>query len=595
MMVLTLDLPATERYVRAMLRRARNLERLSTIPVVGSLCAALDEESPVAMVRALTESSFGVGRVDRELYELVRACDLDGTATQEGLSRQYGLSRRQFFRRRAIAVRAIAHRARELLRGVEIGVQPTSSADALVTHALSETEPASVLRLYPVLDVETKARHTAALFRARLDSGEHIALASALDAPREHRAVALALAAQSQTIAGDENGCAATLSELRTMLREPSENDGNEVRFELEFLNFSRARIRGYVHGMRSAAERMRRLAAPRSRFSTRAERAAVETELCEGRLEDARRDTQALESIALQSNDLRSVAWCRLFDALIALRTGAVEEAQALVLLADVALSHVHPDAAIARGIAGEISLRTGHPWSAEDLLATRPRLSWDRTVLLVWLARHLLQENDIARTQALAEEALTIASAQEYNAVAGLAATTLGAAFDARGAAATAQRWYRHALALSAANANVLDAIRMFAIPGLPQRAFGPFEDIGAVANALAERIDIGYPLEVGGVPGSDPSLCAYFEAVLRFARGDGLSIVMSATAAFKNAAPRRFAQFVRNAPDITSVVLLGSTMLLPQNERSDFARQVRVALQLSGITDASMPIAR
>ena len=594
-MVLTLDLPATERYVRAMLRRARNLERLSTLPVVAPLCTALDEENPIAMVRMLAESSFGSNPGDRQLYELVRACDLDATMTQDGLSRQYGLSRRQFFRRRAVAVRAIAHRVRELLRGVEIGAQPASSADVLVTSALSDTEPASVLRLYPVLDGETKARHTAALFRARLDSGEYIALASALDAPREHRAVALALAAQSQTIAGDENESAATLSELRTLLRDPADTDDNEVRFELEFLNFLRARIRGYVHGMRSAAERMRQLAVPRSRFSTRAERALVETQLCEGRTDDARKDAQALELVALQSSDLRSVAWCRLFDALIGLRTGAFDDAETSALLADVALAHVHPDASIARSVTGEISLRTHHAWSPQDILSSRPRFSWDRTVLLVWLARHLLEEHDVNRAEALAEEALTIASIHEYNAVAGLAAATLGAVLDARGATDAAQRWYRHALSVSAANANVLDAMHMFAIPGLTQRAFGPFEDIAAVANALAERIDIGYPLEVGGIPGSDPALCAYLEALLRFARGDGLSILMAATGAFRQSAPRRFAQFVHNAADMTSVILLGSTMLLPETERSDFAHQLRVALQLSGIAEPSMPIAR
>jgi hypothetical protein len=593
-MVLTLDLPTTERYVRAMLRRARNLERLSNLPVVAPLCSALDEENPIAMVRLLAESSFGPNPGDRQLYDLVRACDLDATMTQEGLSIQYGLSRRQFFRRRAVAVRAISHRVRELLRGVDLSAQPPRGADALVASVLSETEPSSILRLYPVLDVQTKQRHTSALFRARLDAGEYIPLASALDAPREHRAVALALAAQSQTMAGEDTESAATLSELRTMLYDPGDDD-NEVRFELEVLNFLRARIRGYVHGMRSAAERMRRLAPPRTRLSTRAERAMVETELSEGRGEDARRDAQALETIALQSSDLRSVAWCRMFDALLGLRSGSVEDAETAALLADVALSHVHPDASIARSVTGEISLRTHHPWSASDIVASRPRFAWDRTLVLVWVARHLLEERDFARAEAIAEEALTIASVREYNSVAGLAAATLGAGLDARGATDAAQRWYRHALSVSAANGNVLDAMHMFAIPGLPQREFGPFEDVRMVATALAERIDIAYPLEVGGIPGSDPALCAYLEALLRFARGDGLSVLMAATAAFKQSAPPRFAQFVRNAAEITSIVLLGSTMVLVESERTEFAHQLRVALQLSGVAEPSMPIAR
>ncbi len=594
MMVLALDLSTTERYVRAMLRRARNLERLSTLPVVAPLCAALDEENAIAMVRMLAESSFGSNTGDRHLYDLVRACDLDATMTQDGLSKQYGLSRRQFFRRRALAVRAIAHRVRELLRGIDISAEPARGADVLVENALSETEPESILRIYPVLDTHTKQRHTAALFHARLDSGEYIPLASALDAPREHRSVALALAAQSQTIAGEENEASATLSELRTMLRDPSD-DGSEVRFELEFLNFLRARIRGHVHGMRGAAEQMRRLAPPRSRFATRAERAIVETELSEGRTEDARRDTQALESVALQNSDLRSVAWCRMFDALVGLRLGAIEDAQMSALLADVALAHVHPDASIARSLTGEISLRTHHTWSAQDIMGTRPRFAWDRTLILVWVARHFLEEHDLERAEAIAEEALTIASVREYNAVAGLAAATLGATLDARGASDAAQRWYRHALSVCAANGNVLDAMHMFAIPSLPQREFGPFENIDMVAAALAERIDIGYPLEVGGVPGSDPALRAFLEALLRFARGEGMSILMAATAAFKQSAPRRFAQFVRSAADITAVVLLGSTMVLPENERTEFAHQLRAALQLSGIAEPSMPLAR
>ncbi len=592
---MVLDLATTERFVRAMLRRARNLERLSSLPVVAPLCSAVDEENPISMVRVLVESSFGQSSGERELYELVRACDLDATMTQEGLSKQYGLSRRQFFRRRAVAIRAIAHRVRELLRGVDISSPPARGADVLLTSALSETEPTAVLRLYPVLDHQSKQRHTPSLFRARLDSGEYIPLASALDAPREHRAVALALAAQSQTIAGEENESAATLSELRTMLREPSEDDGSDVRFELEFLNFLRSRIRGYVHGMRSAAERMRRLAVPRSRSATRAERAMVETQLCEGRIEDARRDCEALESIALQSSDLRSVAWCRMFNALLGLRAGALEEAETSALLADVALSHVYPDASIARSVTAEISLRTHHPWSAQDILSARPRFSWDRTLILVWLARHLLEENDVARAESIAEEALTIASVREYNAVAGLAAATLGAALDARSATDAAQRWYRHALSVSAANGNVLDAMHMFLIPGLAKRSFGPFDDVRTVASALAERIDIGYPLEVGGVPGSDPALCAFLEALLRFSRGESLSILIAATAAFKQSAPRRFAQFTRNAAEITSIVLIGSTMLLPESERTEFAHQLRVALQLSGIEEPSMPVAR
>jgi hypothetical protein len=591
MNVAMLDLHTTERSVRAMLRRARNFDRLTSLTLVRPLCCALHEENPVAMLRKLVDLSFGASAVERRLFEMIRLCDLDATTTQEALACELGVSRRQFFRMRAQAVRAVAQRVRAVLRSVVLrGNRSIDETDVLLAGALAETEPAAALRLYATLDAQAQQRYLIPYYHARVDTGHAIARGEARDAAPEARATALALAARSQALCGYHAEAADIIAELYPMLRAETDLD---ARFEYESLNFFYARAHGHVHLMRSSSERMRDLALFPNYGRTL--RASIETALAEADVERARGDIAALERFAFERNDVRGIAWSRLYDAVFSVHYGTFQSAEGSARIADAALSAVVPDGAVAHALLGEIALGAGKSWYAGDSVRSRPDGAWDRVLLLVWSARHLIEQGAAQAALAAASEALAIAIHQEYVPLAAMSASSAGAALDALGRVDEAQHLYAQSLFLFAPSVNVVDAARLFCMPSLRQRELGPFDSIAPVACALARRLDIAHPLEIGGAPGGDLSLQVYLETLLRFARGASVNSLMVAAQTYRQVKPHHFAHLSRHAASVARCLTVGSAFLLPKHERATYANQLRIALELSGITPAPSPLKR
>ena len=102
--------------MRSALRRAKNPRALASMPIMGIICDAMQIADPVAALECVVRTVF-----DDEDESVVRlrdailSADFRRTVTNAELAAGLGVSRRQFQRRRAEAIGAIAQYARGLL------------------------------------------------------------------------------------------------------------------------------------------------------------------------------------------------------------------------------------------------------------------------------------------------------------------------------------------------------------------------------------------------------------------------------------------------------------------------------------------------
>lgn len=105
-----------ERYVLALLHRARKPEALAATPLMEAICLATGIAQPVAALEHVVRRALaGEDRTATTRRDAVVEVDFHGVLTNRELAAQKGISRRHFQRRRAKAVAAIAQYATGLL------------------------------------------------------------------------------------------------------------------------------------------------------------------------------------------------------------------------------------------------------------------------------------------------------------------------------------------------------------------------------------------------------------------------------------------------------------------------------------------------
>jgi hypothetical protein len=207
------------------------------------------------------------------------------------------------------------------------------------------------------------------------------------------------------------------------------------MRFELEWLAFLRARQRGDARQMDRIARSLRRLAANRAAWLLRALLALAEARIRCGMLHEAVAMLDEADRRGLRNFAVTELACSSALRSEIFLQQGDDAAAERLASGAYVVLRKRHFAAWRCQTTVARARLRLGRAWSCPDDLAELSETAWDRVALSIEHSRHRLAEGDAREARSEAREALAIAAARGYDALAARAAATLAATYE-RGA---------------------------------------------------------------------------------------------------------------------------------------------------------------
>lgn len=566
-----MDQHRLEREIRAMLRRARRPEDLEEIPLVRDLCSALGISNASLMLRELVEAAFSDVPAEIKLRTLVFDCDLNGTTTQEGAARSLNVSRRQFHRMRTQAVRIIAKQVRRILVDTTEDL-PRDEIEQLA-RSLAASRPDAASKIFSLATSSGVGTRLQEL-RARLDAGECLDERTAASFPLATRATALALVAQSRFLRGESAASIdPVLREIEKLTSQSGRGYDELTRFELEYLNFLRARSRSDGIAMRSSARSLERLAGERKPLQRRAITASAEAALRCGETEEARRLGVLLQGHSSTAQDVRYLANASLLNAQIHFIEGDYLKAEVGARASRLALAQHFPDALRAEILVGRIAIASDAAWEPSDLLAHGTGEPLEHLGLANVYARYLLRHHEIDRARDLARTTHERANSYGYRGVAVYALVTLGAIEDAIGNQVPSQRHYERALIELADVFDALACSDLFAIPGLPERNFGPFPSVDATIEPLLERMRRVIPDLLFATTTID-AWRGFFRALL----DDGLAHELESIAA--DPSIRR--TVIRHGASIADALTFFATPVLPRRRRAAFVARVRETLR-------------
>lgn len=484
-----------ERHVRTMLRRARTNERLAELEIVGELCIGLGTTNASAMLRELVEAAFGDTPQEQKLRKVIFDCDIDGVMTQEGAARSLGISNRQFYRLRSQAMRAIAQTIARILYDTT-DESATSDELEVLARSLAASRPGAasqIFSLLPSASVSTRLR----AMRAQIDAGIPIGEDDVRRLPESSRPTALVLLAQSRMLRGEDPSLIQSIvQDVGELASRPGSGYDDSTRFELELLNFLRAKSHNDAIAMRSSARNLTRLAGERRSLLTRASAASTEALMRCGDFAEARRQTMLLQAQAGTAHNVKYLGVATLMNAQMLFVEGAHERALTAARAARVALAPYGPFALRAEVLLGRIAVANGAAWAPQETAAGFGAESWERCAFSLVCARHLLAGGAIDDAFFTTNDALEHARTNEYRGLHAHALVTLGAIEDARGNELAAQSLYRAGIVEHSGVFDILAAYDFFAMPTLKQRAFGPLENIEPVINGLMLRLQRSIP---------------------------------------------------------------------------------------------------
>jgi hypothetical protein len=477
-----------ERLVRIMLHFARSSERLAGLPLARELCTILGMSNAATMLRSVAQSSFGDAAVDRKLYKLVLDCDLDGTLTQLGAAKELSVSRRQFHRLRTHAVAAIATRIEWILDASNVDA---NDALGVLAQSVAAVNPSAAGAIYSTRALGIPPGARLMELRARTDAGELLTIDGLTSIDESEHAAALSLVAQSQFLHGATPAeIELVVGEAHRRLKQGRGSFDEIAQFELEFLNFLISRARNDVGSMRASAARLSHAGASRRTLRARALAVTAETALRMGDTEAARALIADLRKEAIHSRDPRTLAIANLLTAQEYALAGDYAGADEIAHAAALALERHRPEGVWATVLLARIRTMTGRAWEPGRLQHELAPESVDHIALTVALARYLLASGDAPAACALADSASQAAQHAGFTGLTAMGLVVLGAARDACGEHDEAQRCYAAGLREFASIFDRVAAAELFAIPRLPQRAFGPFARTEPVVDALVAR---------------------------------------------------------------------------------------------------------
>jgi tetratricopeptide (TPR) repeat protein len=477
-----------ERLVRIMLHFARSSDRLAALPLARELCTILGMSNASTMLRSVVQSAFGDAPADRKLYKLVLDCDLDGALTQSGAAKELHVSRRQFHRLRTHAVAAVASRIEWILDANNV---EANDALGVLAQSVAAVNPSAAGAIYSIRGPASAPGAKLLELRARTDAGELLTKDGLAAIDENEHAAALSFIAQSQFLHGARVADVELLvADAHRSLQQGHGSFDEIAQFELEFLNFLIARARSDVGAMRTTATRLSHAGASRRTLRGRALAVSAETALRMGDGEAARALNADLRREAVHSRDPRTLAIANLLTAQEYALAGDYAGADEIAHAAALALEQHRPEGVWAVTLLARIRTMNGRAWDVGPLLHELPRESADHIALTIALARYLLASGDVEASRERADWACNAAQSVDFSGLTASALVVLGAAKDACGDDDEAQRCYAAALLQFASIFDHVVAAELFAIPRLPQRAFGPFARVEPVVDALVLR---------------------------------------------------------------------------------------------------------
>lgn len=423
--------------VRRLLRRASNPFLLASCPLAQALCETTGIPNAQAALQYAIDGAFQEGAREARLRQMLLSSLNDGTPASDPteLTR---VSKRHFQRRRAKAVSILALHVRRLIGGPHLAAVDdanAAAADPLETIAelVSSFEPAMASQIFRLGGPHSAASANMLALRDRVDVGADLDGVAGELGDISLPLVAI-LNAQARLISGRHADGAEQLWPLFDRSRQDSTGT-LEMRFELEWLAFLRARQRGDARQMDRIARSLRRLAANRAAWLLRALLALAEARIRCGMLHEAVAMLDEADRRGLRNFAVTELACSSALRSEIFLQQGDDAAAERLASGAYVVLRKRHFAAWRCQTTVARARLRLGRAWSCPDDLAELSETAWDRVALSIEHSRHRLAEGDAREARSEAREALAIAAARGYDALAARAAATLAATYE-RGA---------------------------------------------------------------------------------------------------------------------------------------------------------------
>ncbi|MGA8099201.1 MAG: hypothetical protein WB810_11135, partial [Candidatus Cybelea sp.] len=313
-----------EAEVRRILRRANDPLRLAGFPLAQRLCAATGISSPQEALGHVIDSAFKGIWPDARLRNLLLTADLGGRVPRSDTARRLQVSVRHLQRRRARAVSLLASHICKLVVAPGGGPPEENDSPAVdpleaIAELVSELEPAVAAGILRLNGARLGEKAAMLAMRASVEAGNDL---EALGQPVAFSPLVATLRAQSKTINAKE---AEAERELLPIFASAARDltQSSEIRFELEWLAFLRARYRGCARQLELVATNLNRIAHNSPAWKARATLAQAEAKLRSGRIQDAGALLDQGERLSVQTFALRQLASSSLLRGEIALHRG--------------------------------------------------------------------------------------------------------------------------------------------------------------------------------------------------------------------------------------------------------------------------------
>lgn len=564
-----------ERDIRLLLHRVRKPAELAANPLAQSIAAALGFSDPVVAIRKVVDEAFaGESHDDVAMRSLVLRCDIDGSLSLSEACRAFAYSRRHFQRYRAQAVGTIARFVTQLL-------DPSHATNSIVhpleglADVVADHDPRAAAQIYALETGPLPAKSELTYLRSRVRAGEQLSANDVQSFSRIKDTLALAIAAQSQEIAGNANDVTDLLSRLHYQASHASAPFDTATCFELEWLRFLQATHRSDTRALDASARALSRFAQEKPSLRPRALLAAAQASVHLGLLHDALDTVRAVTLTTYQERNVERLAAATLLRAKIELCANDAEQASAFATGAAYALDGFAAASLVAHATAGRARLLARKPWTPPDL-SQHPRTAWSRLLVEAVHARHLFAAGDVDAATVRATSAYQLTRQLGYTGLVAYCAATLAACARERGDVDEANRLRVAGYAEFARTGDHLAAFDLFPAPVA-------FND--DLLEVVLERLAVTVPQLASDNPDQHRAVRACVERLCAYALGPDAHIAdfddVADTLNASNSALAHY--FEKTSASIESMLAPNLTALVRPADRATVLRRLSEAMHV------------
>ena len=575
----TPDAHDMERDVRLLLHRVRKPQELAANPLARTICAALGFSDPVAAIRKVVDEAFaGESHDDVAMRNLVLRCDIDGSLSLAEACRAFAYSRRHFQRYRAQAVGTIARFISQLLDPSfesAPGVHPLEG----LADVVADRDPRTASRIYALERDPLPTKSELQYLRSRVRAGDVLSVDDAAAFTRIPETLALAVAAQSQEIAGQPAEVTELLSRLHYEAARANVPFDAVTCFELEWLRYLQAAHRSDARAQEASARALIRFAQEKPSLRPRAVLAAAKASIHLGHIHDALETVRACALTAHQERNVERLATATLLRGFVEFLSNDLDAAANYATAAAYALEGIPALALIAHATAGRAKLLAQRAWSQPDA-SRQPRTAWSRIAVELVHARQLAWGDALGEAAALARSGYHLARQLNYTGLVAYAAATLAACAQPNDPTEAA-RWRTIAYAEFARTGDHVLGVDLFVMPTLPM----PLELEDDLINVLLERLSIAVPQLASDGPEQQHTVRECLMNVCAFALGiETNPSALSDAIETLNASNSALAHyFEKTSASIESMLASNLSVLVRPAIRPTVARRLSEAMHL------------